>query len=567
MSELQHITPEQIAEYGVVAAPDRLTGKAQDNKAIFDRLVRELVAIVVNDIIDKTNELLTAEDTREENEADRIAAESLRESAEELRVQAENTRQSNESDRVEAEAQRVAAELLRVQAESLRASAEENRNSAESRREAAEALRESSTAGIVAQATAQANAAATSATTAEIFSGHAEYAAEVSERNAEFAQEYAEFAQTNAQFAQASASDAAASKTSAAQSAQTAIQYSGHAPVIQNGNWCVWDYNSQAYVDTGVVASGASVTAEGMFGFSIDENGDLILSYTGDDPPPFEINDDGDLIYTLNGNTINLGRVVGGGGTGGTSNYNDLTNKPSINGVQLIGNKTSQELGIQDGAPGQAATITISSTETVPAGADAAFVELPESTPQNRLYKAQVPQGPAGAGVPSAEGVPDNYVLTPAGWAQPQGGGSEREWTLLGETDCSVVGGDIIYNGLDNYTEFLILAETVKNESTSNSGYSLYINNRQIAQAAASIRNQSLSTENYQWVYARYNGLVWDVRSTAGATLEANLSMRNANASFPYNFVLNVGAAAAFQLTAPVAQYQAVTGKITVWGR
>lgn len=38
----------------------------------------------------------------------------------------------------------------------------------------------------------------------------------------------------------------------------------------------------------------------------------------------------------------------GGGGTGGgTTNYNDLTNKPSINGVTLEGNKTSADLNIQ----------------------------------------------------------------------------------------------------------------------------------------------------------------------------------------------------------------------------
>lgn len=36
----------------------------------------------------------------------------------------------------------------------------------------------------------------------------------------------------------------------------------------------------------------------------------------------------------------------GGGGGGGTSNYNDLTNKPSINGVTLSGNKTTNDLGI-----------------------------------------------------------------------------------------------------------------------------------------------------------------------------------------------------------------------------
>ena len=36
----------------------------------------------------------------------------------------------------------------------------------------------------------------------------------------------------------------------------------------------------------------------------------------------------------------------GGGGTGGTSNYNDLANKPQINGTTLTGNKTLDELGI-----------------------------------------------------------------------------------------------------------------------------------------------------------------------------------------------------------------------------
>lgn len=36
----------------------------------------------------------------------------------------------------------------------------------------------------------------------------------------------------------------------------------------------------------------------------------------------------------------------GGSGGGGTSNYNDLTNKPSINGVTLSGNKTTSDLGI-----------------------------------------------------------------------------------------------------------------------------------------------------------------------------------------------------------------------------
>ena len=38
-----------------------------------------------------------------------------------------------------------------------------------------------------------------------------------------------------------------------------------------------------------------------------------------------------------------------GGGSGGTSNYQELTNKPSINGVTLEGDKTSSDLGINIG--------------------------------------------------------------------------------------------------------------------------------------------------------------------------------------------------------------------------
>ncbi|MBM6938456.1 hypothetical protein H7U37_07965 [Pseudoflavonifractor phocaeensis] len=43
------------------------------------------------------------------------------------------------------------------------------------------------------------------------------------------------------------------------------------------------------------------------------------------------------------------------------------------------------------------------------------------------------PQGPAGEGVPSTEGVPDDYVLTPAGWAEPAGGFSATVETVAAE--------------------------------------------------------------------------------------------------------------------------------------
>ena len=41
------------------------------------------------------------------------------------------------------------------------------------------------------------------------------------------------------------------------------------------------------------------------------------------------------------------GLEQGGGSTGGTSDYDGLSNKPSINGVELSGNKTSEDLGFE----------------------------------------------------------------------------------------------------------------------------------------------------------------------------------------------------------------------------
>lgn len=47
------ITEAGIAAHGVVSAPDRLTGTAAENKKIFDKLVRNVVAECVNGLIDE----------------------------------------------------------------------------------------------------------------------------------------------------------------------------------------------------------------------------------------------------------------------------------------------------------------------------------------------------------------------------------------------------------------------------------------------------------------------------------------------------------------------------------
>ena len=70
----------------------------------------------------------------------------------------------------------------------------------------------------------------------------------------------------------------------------------------------------------------------------------------------------------------------GGSGGGGTSNYNDLTNKPSINGVMLSGNKTTSDLGITASGVG-----AIPSTDK---GANGGVAELDSN---GRVPSSQLP--------------------------------------------------------------------------------------------------------------------------------------------------------------------------------
>ena len=48
-----------------------------------------------------------------------------------------------------------------------------------------------------------------------------------------------------------------------------------------------------------------------------------------------------------------------GGGSGGTSDYGDLTNKPKIENVTLTGNKTASDLGLLKDVEVEGSTILI----------------------------------------------------------------------------------------------------------------------------------------------------------------------------------------------------------------
>ena len=190
---LEKITTQQMDAKGVCAAPDILNGTPAQNKSIFDRMVRELIAPAYNAAVDAIAAI-------EQTETGIEAAEDLRVAAENLRATAETAREQAESGRVTAEEARAAAESLRASAEELRASAEQARAAAEQNRVAAEQERVDTNNGIVAQATAAAK------------------------RAEDIAKE---------------------------------VMQAAKPPYIgENGNWFVWDDEAAAFVDSGTRAKG-----------------------------------------------------------------------------------------------------------------------------------------------------------------------------------------------------------------------------------------------------------------------------------------------------------------------
>ncbi len=174
MSDLQKITEEQMDAVGVCSAPDVLSGSTSENKAVFDKMVRQLVAPAYNaavDAIEAINQTETgveaAEAKRVAAEAGRVEAEAGRVDAEAARVRAEQDRQEAEQTRSNEESTRQKAENARKEAEQTRAAAEKSRIDAEAARRQAEQQRVDSTTGIVAQATGQAKAARDSAVLAQ----------------------------------------------------------------------------------------------------------------------------------------------------------------------------------------------------------------------------------------------------------------------------------------------------------------------------------------------------------------------------------------------------------------
>lgn len=142
-----------------------------------------------------------------------------------------------------------------------------------------------------------------------------------------------------------------------------------------------------------------------------------------------------------------------------------------------------------------------------------------------------------------------------------------KPWKLLGTVDCSEASGNIEFSNLKDITEIFVQSSEVHNDNATASGYNLVVNDINVGSAAVSISNNTNQNANHQWMYAKYNGMVWMLIRSAQAVASTNVALNSANANLPYNLVQNVGPAKKFKLDAPASAYVAVTGTITIWVR
>ena len=246
---LKKITDAEMDAAGVCAAPDVLSGTPAENKKVFDRMVRQLVAPAYNAAVDAIGEI-------EDTEAGVEAEEAAREQAEATRKENESQRQTNEQARQTAETGRGTAEGSRATAENQRAANEARRQENEAARQTAEQAR-------------------------NVFEDYDSGKAYVPGNKVTW---------------QGSSYVCTAACT-------------GIAPPAAS-YWLLMAKKGR---------DGASIVADGLFGFDVDpDTGTLRLYYTGDTPPDFEIDADGHLIYKLSPDvSVDIGKVQGAQGDPG----------------------------------------------------------------------------------------------------------------------------------------------------------------------------------------------------------------------------------------------------------
>lgn len=259
---------------------------------------------------------------------------------------------------------------------------------------------------------------------------------------------------------------------------QQTAELNSHPPYPgDNGYWMVWDLDTHAYVESqlplppvaegpagkaATITVGETITGEPGTPASVVNTGTesaAVLNFTisqgqQGNPGAAATVAVGETVTGTPGTEASVENVgtssaavlrftIPAGATGATPDISvEVTGLPegSEPTVSVSGTPEAPviSLGIpagkkgDPGDPGQTPNIEIGSVETLPAGSSVT-ASITGQTP-NLVLNLGIPQGQQGdhgAGVPSTEGVPDNYVLTPIGWAAPTGGDTAGDLELV----------------------------------------------------------------------------------------------------------------------------------------
>lgn len=299
----------------------------------------------------------------------------------------------------------------------------------------------------------------------------------------------------------------------------------------------------------------------------------------------------------------------GGGGTGGTMNYTDLINKPRINGVELVGDKTTAELGIKDGQtpnitigtvetlpagsdvtasisgqtpnlvlnlgipqgqngdPGQAATVTVGTTTTGAPGSQASVVN--SGTSNAAVLDFIIPAGQTGTGLPPTDTAQDGYVPTfrdgKIVWEAPSGGG-DKPWALFQEITGD---GETLYwewTDLD-FTEFLFVGVGLTNQSESTtSTVRISINAKEVAYLNTQ-KSVGASATKYQRLRLKYSGYFWDSVLISQSNNETSYYTTYGVANCPYSVELGAQKCSTLKLSTPASIHRLISGTIRIYAR
>lgn len=277
-----------------------------------------------------------------------------------------------------------------------------------------------------------------------------------------------------------------------------------HYPKIVYGYWTVWDAANGEWVDTGVQAEGEDGVSPTV---TITEiQGGHRVTITDADHP------DGQSFDVMDGT----------GGGGGTSDYSELSNKPSIEGVTLSGNKTAGDLGLAKAS--DIPSVPVQSVNSKTGAVVLSASDVGAATPSDLLplYPHDTATGSVATFTDGADDIPVrdlSIAITPvqsgSGDPAPDNVRPITGWTganvqhsglnLFKKADSDDFGGTLSADGL-----------TVTTQETTNSG------NWNMARLAL---NKPFTVKNGQSVY-----LSFDLRVTSG-TLEQVLGLQLMNSS------------------------------------